>query len=304
MLDSALNQAHEKTWLNETLDAGFSYAISSNQLLCQRQSKFQHIEVHDTPSFGHLLRIDGSFMASEKDEFFYHENLVHIPACTHARPESALIIGGGDGGSAEELLKHNTIQSIKLVEIDQAVLDVSRPYLRGVHHGVLDEVGGDPRLEVFVADGLEYMRSSQALYDLIILDLTDPGGPSQCLYTTDFYRHCAARLKAGGLLSLQVASPFAQPERVASTLTALTKTFSTVRPYMVSIPLSGGQWMMASASQSLDPAALSVGQVDTVIRSRKLRHLQYYNGHTHQAAMALPNFVRDMVAPTSALWIS
>ena len=304
MLDSALALEPEKTWLNETLDAGFSYAISSNQLLCQRQSKFQQIEVHDTPSFGHLLRIDGSFMASEKDEFFYHENLVHIPACTHEGPVSALVIGGGDGGSAEELLKHNTIKSVKLVEIDQAVLDVSRPYLRGVHHGVLDEVGGDPRLEIFVADGLEYMRSSQDLYDLIVLDLTDPGGPSQSLYSADFYHHCAKRLKPDGLLSLQVASPFAQPQRVASTLTALTQAFSKVRPYMVSIPLSGGQWMMACASQTLDPATLSVGQVDTAIRSRKLRHLQHYNGHTHQAAMALPNFVRDMVAPTSALWVS
>ena len=304
MLDSALALEPEKTWLNETLDAGFSYAISSNQLLCKRQSKFQQIEVHDTPSFGHLLRIDGSFMASEKDEFFYHENLVHIPACTHEGPVSALVIGGGDGGSAEELLKHNTIKSVKLVELDQAVLDVSRPYLRGVHHGVLDEVGGDPRLEIFVADGLEYMRSSQDLYDLIVLDLTDPGGPSQSLYSADFYHHCAKRLKPDGLLSLQVASPFAQPQRVASTLTALTQAFSKVRPYMVSIPLSGGQWMMACASQTLDPATLSVGQVDTAIRSRKLRHLQHYNGHTHQAAMALPNFVRDMVAPTSALWVS
>ena len=153
-------------------------------------------------------------------------------------------------------------------------------------------------------EGLGYMRSSQAVYDLIVLDLTDPGGPSWSLHTADFYRHCAARLNPGGLLSLQVASPVAQPERVASTLTALTKAFSTVRPCMVSVALSGGQWITACASHSLDPAELSVGQVDTVIRSRKLRHLQHHNGHTHQAAMALPNFVRDMVAPTSALWMS
>ena len=291
----------DKTWLTEALDEGFNYGIVSSQLLCQRQSTYQSIEVHDTPSFGHLLRIDGSFMASEKDEFFYHENLVHVPACTHPAPKTALIIGGGDGGSAEELLKHNTIENIKLIEIDQAVLDVSRTYLRGVHHGVLDAVGGDPRLEIFIADGLEYMRSSQDLHDLIVLDLTDPGGSSEPLYTADFYRHCAARLRPGGLLSLQVASPFAQPDRVVSVLTELGKAFAIVRPYMVTIPLSGGQWMMATASQTLDPATLGIAQADAVIAGRGLHHLQHYNGHTHQAAMALPNFIRDLVTPTNAL---
>ena len=302
MTDAAAAPSHSG-WLNEILDDGFSYSILSNQLLCNVQSNYQCIEVYDTPSFGKMLRIDSSFMASEKDEFFYHENLVHIPACTHAEPKAALIIGGGDGGSAEELLKHPTIQSIKLVEIDHAVLDVSRTYLQAVHHGVINEVGGDPRLEIFVADGLEYMRNSKSLYDLIILDLTDPGGPSGPLYSADFYRLCATRLHSNGILSLQVASPFAQSKRVVSTLTALCQAFSVVRPYMVSIPLSGGQWMMASASQSLDPADLGVTRVDAVIRLRGLQDLQHYNGDTHQAAMALPNFVRKLVSTTGSRWM-
>lgn len=289
-------------WLSESLDDGYSYSIRSSQLLSWRHSDYQSIEVHSTHSFGNLLRIDGSFMASEKDEFFYHENLVHVPACAHAMPQSALIIGGGDGGSAEELLKHNTIQSVKLVEIDKTVLDVSRTYLRGVNHGVMDVVGGDPRLEIFVTDGLEYMQNVAAMYDFIILDLTDPGGPSQPLYTPEFYKYCAARLQPGGLLSLHLASPFAQPERVVTALTHLAQAFSVVRPYMVSIPLSGGQWMMASASQSVDPAAMGFAKTDEVISQRGLTHLQHYNGHTHQAAMALPNFVREMVSPTGALW--
>jgi spermidine synthase len=287
-------------WLSESLDDGFSYSIRSSQLLSWRHSEHQNIEVHSTPSFGNMLRIDGSFMASEKDEFFYHENLVHIAACAHAAPRSAIIIGGGDGGSAEELLKHNTIQTIKLVEIDKAVVDVSRSYLRGVNQGVMDIDGGDPRLEIFVADGLEYMRNSSECVDLIVLDLTDPGGPSRPLYKVDFYRHCAARLNPGGLLSLQVASPFAQAERVVATLTALVQAFSVVRPYLVSVPLSGGQWMMASASQSVDPADLSRAKADSAIKHRGLIKLQHYNGHTHQAAMALPNFVREMVAGTGA----
>lgn len=302
MIDAATQQMGQSGWLRESLDQGYSYSILSDQLLSWRHSDYQSIEVHSTGSFGNLLRIDGSFMASEKDEFFYHENLVHVPACAHALPQSALIIGGGDGGSAEELLKHNTIESVKLIEIDEAVITMSRSYLRGVHRGVMDMPGGDARLEIFIADGLEYMRSSTASYDLIVLDLTDPGGPSQALYTADFYQHCAALLKPGGLLSLQVASPFAQAQRVVSTLTALSQAFGVVRPYMVSIPLSGGQWMMACASQTVDPAQLGMANADDVIAARGLTHLQHYNGDTHQAAMALPNFVREMVKGLGVLW--
>lgn len=287
-------------WLSEALDSGYKYSIRSSQLLSWRHSDFQNIEIHSTPSFGNLLRIDGSFMASEKDEFFYHENLVHVPACAHAMPKTALIIGGGDGGAAEELLKHNTIQSVKLVEIDQTVVEVSRSYLRGINHGVMDIEGGDPRLQIFVADGLQYVKSSRDMVDLMVLDLTDPGGPSQPLYTADFYASCAARLKPGGLLSLQVASPFVHPERVAATLTDLSQVFKVVRPYLVSVPLSGGQWMMACASQSVDPAGLSRAKANTAISRRGLTQLQHYNAHTHQAAMALPNFVREIVKPTGA----
>lgn len=287
-------------WLSEALNDGYSYSIHSTQLLSWRHSDHQSIEVHRTRSFANLLRIDGSFMASEKDEFFYHENLVHIPACAHAMPQSGLIVGGGDGGSAEELLKHNAIQSVRLVEIDQAVVDLSRSYLRGVNHGLMDVVGGDPRLEIVVADGLKYIQGDTDIYDLIILDLTDPGGPSEPLYTSEFYLQCAARLKPGGLLSLQVASPFAQESRVVSTLQRLCQAFRVVRPYLVSIPLSGGQWMMASASQSVDPADLNRAKADSAIRHRHLSDLQHYNGHTHNAAMALPNFVREMVKSTGA----
>jgi hypothetical protein len=149
-------------------------------------------------------------------------------------------------------------------------LDVSRTYLRAIHHGAL----------------------------------TNPGGPSQPLYTAGFYSLCAARLNSGGLLSLQVASPFSQPERVVSVLNALSQAFAIVRPYMVSIPLSGGQWMMTSASQTLDPVTLGVAQTDSVILQRGLMRLQHYNGNTHQAAMALPNFVRHLVAKTPARWQS
>jgi spermidine synthase len=287
-------------WLNEELDAGFSYSILSTRLLTKLRSPYQDVEIHESESFGRLLRLDGSFMASEKDEFFYHESLVHIPACTHTAPRTALIVGGGDGGAAEELLKHHTIEQITLVEIDQVVLDISRQYLRSIHHGVIDASGGDSRLRVRVADGYEYLQRSGDIYDLIVLDLTDPGGPSQPLYSAEFYRLCAKRLAPGGVLSLHIASAFSQSARLTKTLTQLAAVFSIVRPYLVSIPLSGGPWMMACASHTLDPATLSAHRVDERLESRRVVGLQHYNGAVHQACTALPNFIRTAVMPTGA----
>ena len=200
--------------------------------------------------FGRLFRLDGHFMTSEKDEFFYHENLVHLAALTHPRPERALIIGGGDGGSAEELLKHPSIRSVTLAEIDAAVVDIARKYLGAVHGGALD----DPRLTLRIGDGFAYVRAATERFDLIVLDLTDPGGPSELLYTADFYRACAARLNPGGAMTLHIASPIAHPDRIRATLAGLREAFPLVTPYLTSIPLYGGLWMMACASATLDPA--------------------------------------------------
>ena len=255
-------------------------------------SPFQTVEVHDTVPFGKLFRLDGCFMTSEKDEFFYHENLVHIAAVTHPQPERALIVGGGDGGSAEEILKHPSIKSVTLAEIDLAVVDISRKYLQAVHRGSLD----DPRLTLLIEDGFAYVRNSTETFDLIVLDLTDPGGPSKPLYTPEFYRACAARLSPMGALTLHVASPVAHPERIQSTLAGLRSAFAIVCPYLTSVPLYGGLWMMACCSALLDPRTMTPREVERRIAQRNLTHLQFYNGDTHRAAFALPNFVRTLVA--------
>lgn len=256
------------------------------------QTPYQTVEVHDTKSFGKLFRLDGHLMTSEKDEFFYHENLVHVAAITHPAPKTALIIGGGDGGSAEELLKYQTIKSVTLVEIDLAVLDIARKYFAEVHHGALL----DPRLTVKVEDGLAFVRGATDTYDLIVLDLTDPGGASEPLYGAEFYRTCAARLNPTGAMTLHIASPVAHPERVRAAMANLRAVFSVVIPYLVSIPLYGGLWMMACASPTLNPAYLTPLEANRRIATRGIRDLQYYNGEVHRASMALPNFVRDLVA--------
>ena len=277
--------------LTEYLTDDWAFFLKSSRQFEKFKSPHQAIEVHDTAQFGKLFRLDGHFMTSEKDEFFYHENLVHVPAITHPQPVTALIVGGGDGGSAEELLKHSSIKSVTLCEIDLAVVDISRKYLQRVHNGAFD----DPRLTLKIEDGFAFVRNATDQYDLIVLDLTDAGGPSAALYTQDFYRACAARLGPTGAMSLHIASPIAHPERVRETLASLRGAFAIVTPYLTSVPLYGGLWMMACCSASLDPKGMSILDVDRRIAQRGIRKLQYYNGDMHRAALALPNFVRALV---------
>jgi spermidine synthase len=278
--------------MTEYLTDQWGFFIRSARVHERFRSTFQAVEVHDSVPFGRLFRLDGHFMTSERDEFFYHENLVHLAALSHPAPRRALVVGGGDGGSTEELLKHPSIESVTLCEIDASVVEIARRHFQSVHHGALD----DPRVEVRIEDGFAFMRNARACYDLIVLDLTDPGGPSTPLYTADFYRACAARLNAGGAMTLHVASPVAHPVRIRDGIAELRAAFARVTPYLTSIPLYGGLWMMACASDTLDPRALTAEQVDARIADRGIGDLAWYNGDTHRAALALPNFVRALVA--------
>jgi spermidine synthase len=183
------------------------------------------------------------------------------------------------------------MRSVTLVEIDLAVVDISRKYLAQVHRGSLD----DPRLTLLIEDGFAYVRKSTEQYDLIVLDLTDPGGPSTQLYTPDFYAACAARLTPMGAMTLHIASPVAHPQRIREGLAALRTAFPVVRPYLTSVPLYGGMWMMACCSAQLDPHYLTPLEVDRRLAQRGIRDLAYYNGDVHRASLALPNFVRKLV---------
>jgi spermidine synthase len=277
--------------MTEQLTDDWGFYIRSACRLERFSSPFQAVEVHDSVPFGKLFRLDGHFMTSEGDEFFYHENLVQLAAVSHPKPERALIVGGGDGGSAEELFKHPSIRAVTLAEIDASVVDISRKYLGNVHRGALD----DPRLELVIGDGFEFVRKATERFDLIVLDLTDPGGPSELLYTRAFYRACASRLNSQGALTLHIASPIAHPGRIRETLANLRSAFAVVTPYLTSVPLYGGMWMMACASATLDPKSVSAEEIERRIASRGISNLQYYNGDMHRAALALPNFVRELV---------
>jgi len=276
--------------MTEYMTDDWGMFVRSAGTLARFRSAYQDVEVHDSVPFGKLFRLDGHFMTSERDEFFYHENMIHVPALAHPGPERALIVGGGDGGSAEELLKYPSMRSVTIAEIDKAVIDISREHLQAVHRGALD----DPRVTIRIGDGFRFVMDTRDAFDLIVLDLTDPGGPSTALYTPEFYAACAARLGPQGAMTMHVGSPVAHPERVRETLAELRRSFAVVTPYLTAVPLYGGTWMMACCSASLDPRALQASDVDLRIAQRGVGDLQFINGDTYRAVLALPNYVKPL----------
>ncbi|HET7403325.1 MAG TPA: polyamine aminopropyltransferase [Usitatibacter sp.] len=260
-------------------------------LLERRQTPFQLLEVYETADFGRIFRLDGFNMTSERDEFFYHENLVHPAAVAHPHPRRALVIGGGDGGSSEELLKHSTLEVVHMAELDPVVIEVSRAQFGGVHRGAFD----DPRLQVTVGDGLAYLRETAVRYDLVAMDLTDPVGPSMELYSSQTFALAKGAMTPDGALTLHMGSPFSHPQRVRATLANLRRVFRNVTPYFVHIPLYGSIWGFACASESLDPRAMEPAQVERVLAARGVGDLQYYNGEVHRALFALPNYIKALV---------
>jgi spermidine synthase len=201
------------------------------------------------------------------------------------------VIGGGDGGSSEELLKHSTLERVHMAELDPEVIEVSKAHFTQVHRGVFQ----NPRLKVTVGDGLAYLRTTAVRYDIVTLDLTDPVGPSVELYTPATFALAKGAMAEGGALTLHIGSPFSHPARVRETIDNLRSVFTHVTPYFVHIPIYGSVWGFACASDTLDPRTVSPSQVEKVIAERRISDLQYYNGEIHQALFALPNYIRKLL---------
>lgn len=280
-------------WLN----AHSGYGFNASEQIAVTQSPYQRIEVYDTPQFGKLFRLDGRLMTSEREEFFYHECMTHPAALTHPGPQSVLVIGGGDGGSSEELFKHPSVKRIVMAELDPEVIETSRRHLQSIHKGALD----DPRLEIRIGDGYQYVKECAEKFDMIVLDLTDPDTPAFHLYTEEFFRMCRRLLNPGGMMTMHLGSPVYQPETVRKNARNLRNVFKHVHPMSLFIPLYGSLWCLAVASDSANPRAVSADALASRMAERRLGGLSYYNPEVHSALFVLPNFVRELTdAPSKA----
>ncbi|MGL4234033.1 MAG: polyamine aminopropyltransferase [Casimicrobium sp.] len=291
MSESARERERDGERLNETLNDHAGVYFDHARKITEIRTPYQSLAVYDTPELGKLFRLDGCNMTSERDEFFYHENIVHPALIAQDNPKCALVIGGGDGGSTEEILKHPSIKRVVMAELDAEVIAVAREHFQTVHRGALD----DPRLEIHIGDGYAYLRETKEKFDAVVMDLTDPIGPAEELYSVDFYRQCDRVLTDTGTLTLHIGSPFFHRERFATSVRRLREVFPIVRPYLVHIPLYGAWWGMACASRSTDALSLSEEEVASRISKRALAHLQFYNAEMHRAVFAMPNFVRELI---------
>lgn len=275
----------------ESLTAHSAYGFRMRARTLFQQTPHQTLELFDSPEFGHVLRLDGRFMTSDGDEFHYHEALVHPAAITHPAPRRALILGGGDGGAAEELFKHPSMERVVIAELDAAVIDVARAHLGAVHRGVFDH----PGLEVRIGDGLAYLAETNEHFDLILFDLTDPDTPAEGLYAVESFVKARRALAPGGALVLHIGSPVFHPERVREIAARLRRTFAEVHAYGTYIPLYGAYWGLAIASNAIDPTALAHTEVARRIAERRLGDLKLYNADIHLGLFALPNYYRRLL---------
>lgn len=255
----------------------------------------QTISVDDTHAFGTLYSLDGDAMAATADEFMIHESLVHLPALYHPDPRRALVLGGGDGASARELLKHPGLDSIVVAELDPEVVATLRTHLPALPQGAFDA----ERVSLRIGDAARTLAAAHRAgerFDMILFDLTEADDPACAhLHQPDFLQLCAASLAPRGIIHVQLGSPFYQPEKVASLYRRLGAVFPEPRVSLIHVPLYGGPWLLARCSGSALPEPDEATLVERMT-ARCIHGLRYYNPALHLASRALPNYIRDLLA--------
>ena len=276
---------------NEFYNEQTGLTIGLKKLLFSKKSAFQLVEVYETDTWGNLMTIDGMVMLSERDEFVYHEMISHVAMFTHPKPKRVLIIGGGDGGTAREVMKHPSVEQVDMVEIDETVVEASKLHFPGV--GDFD----NPKLNVLYEDGIAFVKNVKTSYDVIIIDGSDPVGPAEGLFEKEFYQYCLNALSDDGVLTAQTESPWVESyyPSMRKVFSALEELFPISKMYLSYIPLyPAGMWSMACASKKVAP--LSDDVITRVSgNSDILNTLDYYNSEVHKSAFALPNFVKRII---------
>lgn len=245
------------------------------------KTEYQEVQIVDLEEFGRALVLDGYVQSTEADEFLYHESLVQPAMTTHPNPTRVLVIGGGEGATIREVLKHDSVVEAVMVDIDGKLVELAKKYLEVMHRGSFS----DPRVKVLIMDGLKYVEEApQNYYDVVVSDLTDPYGPeiSKMLYSTEFYAKTKKLMKNDGILVTQAGNSFFFPEVYEEIVSNLKRVFKIVREYWTWIPSFGYACNYVMASDAHDPLKLTPDEVDKILRSRNVVN-KYYDGRQHQA---------------------
>ena len=274
-------------WFTEAWTPNINFQVKIKEHLYSKKTSFQQLEVYDSYELGRFFTLDGIMMANEKDEFIYHEMIIHTPMSINPKIKHVLVIGGGDGGSVRELSKYPTIETIDMVEIDEDVVRACQKYFPITTTGF-----SDPRVNLMFDDGLKYVKETKKTYDLIIVDSTDPIGPGEGLFTQEFYMNCHRVLSEDGILINQHESPYFEKEKIEmkrahQKIKSLFKIASVYQAFIPTYP--SGHWLFGFASKRYDPI---LDFKDTFIHQFGVK-TKYYNKEIHTGSFALPNYVKD-----------
>ncbi len=276
-------------WYTEPHTKNAKFSIRIDRQLVTRQSRYQRIDVFESKEFGRILTLDGLLMVTEKDEFIYHEMIVHVPMAVKPDVKRVLVIGAGDGGTIRELVRYDTIEHIDMVEIDEEVVHVCREFLPQTACKL-----DDPRVHLHFEDGLKFVRTRQNEYDLILVDSTDPFGPGEGLFTREFYGNCFKALAEQGILINQHESPYYADDARAMQRAhrQIQSVFPVSTVYQFHLPTyPSGHWLFGFASKGLHP----VEDLQAEAWNALGLETEYYNTELHKGAFALPNYVKRLL---------
>ncbi|WP_305840086.1 polyamine aminopropyltransferase [Photobacterium leiognathi] len=275
----------------ETLHNGYGQYFDVTEILFEQKTPQWHLIIFNNPNFGRVMALNGIIQTTERDEFIYHETLTHTPILAHGNVKSVLIIGGGDGGILREVVKHQDIEHITMVEIDNTVVDMCKTYFPNHSACAYD----DPRVNLVISDGADFVNKTSERFDVIISDCTDPVGPGEALFEYAFYAGCKRCLDENGIFVAQNGVPFMQIEELTTSQQRLSAYFSDVTFYTSCVPTYvGGQMALAWGTEN---HALRKESVQTISERYNASNIvtKYYNPHIHVASFALPNFVSQAI---------
>jgi len=269
---------------------GYGVGFKITSKILEIQSDYQRIELYETEGFGKLFVIDGTVQLVEKGERSYHEPLVHPVMLAHPKPKRVLVIGGGDGGTLREVLKHESVENAIMVEIDEKVVEVSREYLK-IDEGLLERLirGEEPKAKLIIGDGVEYMKSHKEHFDVIIVDSTDPVGPAKLLFSEDFYKNAYEALSEKGLYITQSGSVYLFTDEVLEAYKNMKKAFDKV--YYFTFPVIGyaSPWsFLVGVKGDIDFMKVDLDRAKTL-------DLEYYDPERHETLFQMPKYVRDLL---------
>lgn len=281
-----------ENWLNETLYSDWGQRFLVTRELARVKSDFQDIVVFESSSHGRVLVLDGVIQITERDEFVYQEMLAHVPLMAHPCAKRVLIIGAGDGGVLRRVLQHDTVEKAVMVEIDGAVIELSKEHLPNI----AGDAWNDPRADVIVGDGIDYVaKAADGSFDAIIVDSTDPIGVGEVLFTDEFYKNCARILSDEGIIVNQCGVPFMQADELHDTSERRAKFFPHVSAYVAAVPTYVGGFMtLGVAAKGLSPNTQTIEQVRARAEAAKiLGKTRYWSPEIHVGAFNLPPYIAD-----------